>query len=230
MNRYFTVGRTVSVPSPVFSDRREAGKALGEFVPRSDGARSEQSELVLGLANGGVLVAAGFAAARDQEWTEVGVALAKKLPIPGTTEAGFGAVSQDGDRVLNESLVARLRLGEAQIDAITASTKRRLQARQEAFGRRPLSVTGRRVYLVDDGLASGYTMRAAALMVRRSNPAQLLLAVPVAPTSALEVVQDYFDGGYCLLVQETTPFAVASFYRDFRDVTDAEVKAVLEAA
>jgi predicted phosphoribosyltransferase len=114
-------------------------------------------------------------------------------------------------------------------DRIVADVLAEVRRRSVAYvgHDRPPNVRGRRVYMVDDGLASGYTMIAAAQMVRRQEPAQLFLAVPVSPVGSLRAAEPYFDDVTCLIAQATHPFAVASFYADFHDMSDDEVREVL---
>ncbi|MDK1030587.1 MAG: phosphoribosyltransferase family protein [Planctomycetia bacterium] len=217
------IGKTVDRAFVAFRDRAEAGRAIVQSLA----AEPAPGAVVLAVPRGGVPVARQIA---DALHAPMGLIFVRKLPIPGAPEAGFGAVALDGGTVLNERLVSRLRMPEGEIDRIVglvlAEVKRR--ARKYLDAEIPPEVTGKRVYLVDDGLATGYTMIAAAGMIRRQGPARMVLCVPVSPAGPLGEVGPYFDDVHCLIRQRELPFAVASFYRDFPDLSDAEVVRILE--
>jgi putative phosphoribosyl transferase len=228
-----SIQRRVSRPFAAFQDRTEAGRALARAVcPQvSQPAASEEERrcnAVLAVPRGGVAVAAPLAEALH---APLDLLIVRKLPIPDSPEAGFGAVALDGSVVLNEPLVRDLGLSRPQIDAVVkgvlAEVRRR--AREYAGHARPPEpdVRGKRVWLVDDGLASGFTMIAAARMVKQCEPARMTLCVPVSPHNSLKAVEPYFDEVQCLIEQAHPPFAVASFYEDFHDLTDEQVRAIV---
>jgi putative phosphoribosyl transferase len=138
-------------------------------------------------------------------------------------------VTIDGSLELNQPVVEGLGLSEEEIQLITAQVTREIRRRAKEYSGsdQPPVVAGRRVYMVDDGLATGYTMIAAARMVRKQKPLALVLAVPVSPARSLESVSEFFDESYCLVVQLSPRFAVASFYEDFHDLSDQEVRKIL---
>lgn len=225
------VQKKVSRPFAAFRDRTDAGQALARAVcpqvPASAKSEDERrSNVVLAVPRGGVAVAAPLAEALQ---APLDLLIVRKLPIPDSPEAGFGAVALDGSVVLNEPLVRDLGLSRPQIDAIVkevlAEVRRR--AREYTGHDRPPDVRGKRVWLVDDGLASGFTMIAAARMVQQCEPARMTLCVPVSPRNSLKAVEAYFDEVQCLIEQAHPPFAVASFYEDFRDLTDDQVRAIV---
>lgn len=207
---------------PAFRDRCDAGARLADFVP----TEREGDSVVLAVPRGGIPVGEPLAVALDAPLHMVPV---RKLPIPSNPEAGFGAVALDGSRVLNDVLVYRFGLTQSLIDAVTEEVIEEVRRRAREYGgnEQHLPVQGRVAYLVDDGLASGYTMIAAAQMVRNLDPAALILAVPCSPWDSISRVQAYFDEMYFLYVQERTPFAVASYYRSFPDMSDDEVREIL---
>jgi putative phosphoribosyl transferase len=216
------IGATVAHPPPAFRDRRDAGRMLAEFVdpdPRMDW-------VLMALPRGGVPVADPIA-----EFLEVPIelAIARKLPIPTSPEAGFGAVALDGSTALNEDMLQALYLSERQINAIAEEVREEVRRRaREYLGHDNLpELSGKHVMLIDDGLATGYTMIAAAKMVRKLEPGRIVLAVPVSPVGSIRAVEEYFDDIHCLIAQTTTPFAVASFYLDFHDLSDGEVRKIL---
>lgn len=217
------VPRPLRRPIPEFMDRSDAGEQLLAFVRPRPADRS----IVLTLPRGGVPVGQPLA---RRLGAPLDVVVVRKLPVPDSPEQGFGAVTPDGSVVLNDRHVRYLRLAPSEIDAITQGVLREVIRRQTVYrpSREPLDVRGRTVYLVDDGLATGYTMVAAAKMLREMSLQSLILAVPCSPIDSLETVRPYFDELFCLVAQESGPFAVASFYVDFHDLSDQEVLEILK--
>jgi putative phosphoribosyl transferase len=157
---------------------------------------------------------------------------ARKLPIPASPEMGFGAIAIDGSLVLNDWVVSSFGIGERTIRSVARDVRREVERRAHVYGadgERP-DVQGKRVYIVDDGLATGYTAMAGAKMVRANSPSSVTLCVPVSPVDSISTVQPHFDEIHCLIAQESHPFAVASFYRDFHDLSDREVIRILREA
>ena len=189
--------------------------------------RPDEPSIVLALPRGGIPVAAPIAEALDAEFTAV---LARKLPIPDSPEMGFGAVAIDGSRVINEAVVYDFRISESQVDRVAEQVNREVRRRAEEYvgSDSPPDVNGKHAFMVDDGLATGYSMLAAVKMVRKGNPLSVTLCVPVSPIRSIHTVEEHFDRVYCLAAQERSPFAVASFYADFHDLSDEEVIAILE--
>lgn len=219
------IGRRVGEAEPAFEDRTEAGRRLAEWVePRGDGER-----IVLGLPRGGVPVAASLAEALG---APLGLALARKLPVPASPEMGFGAVALDGTTVLNADVMATYHISREESEAVAREVREevRRRAREYTGLEQPPDVRGRRVYLVDDGLATGYSVMAAARMLRAGGAESLVLAVPCAPLGTLRAVAPSFDEAWCLYAQDRGSFAVASFYRWWADLTDDEVVALLREA
>jgi putative phosphoribosyl transferase len=215
-------GETVKRPRAAFADRLEAGARLAEFM----GAEPDPKAIVFALPRGGVPVGNALAEALGAPLEPI---LVRKLPIPFSPEAGFGAVAIDGSVVLNEGLVADLGISGETIDAVVEEVLREVRRRAGEYGaaKELPEARDRNVYIVDDGLASGYTMIAAAQAVRRKGPRSMTAAVPVSPRDSLTAVAPYFDRVYCMIEQERPPFAVASFYEDFHDLSDEEVKEIL---
>ena len=156
--------------------------------------------------------------------------LVRKLPIPISPEMGFGAVTIDGTSILNERVVSEYGLSKREIEAITQHVKEEVirRAREYLGDDWKPEVRGTNVYMVDDGLATGYSVIAAASMIRKLEPRMIVLCVPVSPVTSIDAVRPYFDEIYCLIAQDRGPFAVASFYEDFHEMTDDEVREVLE--
>jgi len=207
----------------VFEDRRDAGRQLGAAVARL----GLEDPLVLGIARGGVIVAAEVADALD---AELGVAVARKLGAPMNPELGIGAVTADGTVVLDEEVALATGASEsfvrAQIERETAEARRRLEAFDGRFLRDP---AGRVVVLVDDGIATGVTARAALRALRRAGARSVILAVPCAPPRTVDELGLEADRVVALIIDRDF-IATGQYYRDFRPVSDEDVLAALEAA
>jgi putative phosphoribosyl transferase len=154
----------------------------------------------------------------------------RKLPIPSDPEAGFGAIAPDGTVVLNEDMVRYLGLSKKEIDQISISVLSEVRRRvREYRGDRPLpDLKNKTVIAVDDGLASGYTMIAAVRAIKKSSTKKIIVAVPCSPASSAERLRQEADEVICLFEQQSGPFAVASYYENFPDLTDDEVKSLLK--
>ncbi len=203
-------------------DRISAGKALAEALESYSG---RDDVIVLGLPRGGVPVAAEIARSLH---APLDVMLVRKLGIPGQPELAMGAIASGGVQVLNEDLVQRLGITGETIDAVVASEQRELERRERAYrGERPWpELADRCVILVDDGLATGATMRAAIDAVRAQKPACLVVAVPVAPPDTVSALEPLVDQVVCLFQPE--PFmAIGQWYQDFSQTPDSEVKELL---
>jgi len=205
-----------------FRDRDEAGRALAErltqYADRTD-------VLVLALPRGGVPVGAAIAEALH---VPLDVFLVRKLGVPGHEELAMGAIASGGVRVLNDDVLRELPISEAEIDAVAAREARELRRREQEYrnGRPPADVRGKIVILVDDGLATGATMKAAAAALRRMGPAKTVVAVPVGAAQTCGELRDLADEVVC--AEQPDPFyAVGSWYRDFNQTTDAEVRELL---
>jgi predicted phosphoribosyltransferase len=210
---------------PSFRDRQEAGEALasklGPYADRDD-------VIVLALPRGGVPVA--FEVARTLG-APLDVFTVRKLGVPGHEEWGFGAIATGGVRVLDRDLVARLGLPDGLVDQVTARERRELERRERVYrdGRPAPAVKGKTVIVVDDGLATGSTMRAAVEALRALEPAEIVVAVPTGARQTCDELRPHVDA----LVCTTTPepfYAVGEQYEDFSATTDDEVCRLLAAA
>jgi predicted phosphoribosyltransferase len=210
----------------VFSDRTDAGRILAEMLaPEYAGI---DDGIILAIPSGGVPV--GLEIARRLR-LPLDLMIVRKLQIPGNTEAGFGAMGLDGKLFLNEEMLPHLRLSEAQIEAQAAIVREELDRRNRLFraDRPPPDLAGKTVILVDDGLASGYTMRAAATSVREGKAAGLVMAVPTALIDSIEKVGPLANEVYCANVHDFWPFAVASAYRHWSDLSRQEVVELIKS-
>lgn len=205
-----------------FADRSDAGRVLAAQVAREP----DHMAVVLALPRGGVPVGVEVAAALGCELRPVAV---RKLPLPSSPEMGFGAVTVDGTTALNHAVMRRFGVTMGQAAIVTEQVRQEVIRRAHLYpGAEELPLlTGRRVIIVDDGLATGYTMIATAEMVRHQDPGVVEVAIPCAPASAVEAVSHHCDALLCLVVSGADSFAVASFYESFPDLTDEEVVATL---
>jgi putative phosphoribosyl transferase len=209
----------------LFRDRFEAGRRLAGTLSRYAG---RPDVLVLALPRGGVPVAYEVARALS---APLDVFLVRKLGIPGHEELAMGAIATGGVRILNEEVVRRLGVPDEVLDAVAAREQVELERREQAYrdGRSPPDVRGRTVILVDDGLATGSTMRAAVRALRAQGPARIVVAVPVGAPETCAEFQDEADDVICAVTPD--PFyAVGLWYGDFSQTTDEEVRELLARA
>ena len=211
--------------SRTFADRTEAGqrlaRALHAYAGRAD-------LLVLALPRGGVPVAYEVARALG---APLDLLLVRKLGVPGHEELAMGAIASGGIRVLNREVIAATGVGESQIEAAAAREQRELERRAGAYRgeRPPPTIAGRCVILIDDGLATGATMRAALAALRPQHPAALVVAVPVAPPETLARLRAEANDVVCLEAPEAF-YAIGAWYRDFGQLHDDQVRALLARA
>jgi predicted phosphoribosyltransferase len=206
-----------------FTDRCEAGHALAALLADHAGR-----DIVLALPRGGVPV--GYEVARALR-APLDVFVVRKLGMPGQEELAFGAIASGGARVLNEEVVDMTRLPREKIDRITAREMRELERREELYrgDREPHDVRDRTVILVDDGLATGSTMRAAVTALRARGPARIIVAVPLAAPQTRDAFRSIADDIVCVRTPE--PFhAVGLWYEDFSQTSDDEVRMLLARA
>jgi putative phosphoribosyl transferase len=209
----------------LFRDRIEAGRMLAGKLRRYAG-RSDV--VVLALPRGGVPVAFEVAKALQ---APMDVFLVRKLGVPGDEELAMGAVASGGVRVLNEEVVRWNRIGESTIEAVAQREQRELERRERLYrhGRTMPEISDKTIILVDDGLATGTTMRAAITALRSFNPSRIVIAVPTGPPDTCKEFQDEAEVVVCATTPE--PFwAIGSWYEDFRQTTDEEVQSFLDRA
>ena len=201
-----------------FRDRVAAGRALAAAVkPHGD-----RDAVVLALPRGGVPVAAEVAAALG---ADLDLMIVRKLGVPGHSELAMGAIASGGIRVLNSHVIASLRIQETAIEEVARREERELERREHAYrGARPRPVIeGRCVFLVDDGIATGATMRAAIAALRRGSPAKIVVAVPVAPPDTVDRLRSEADEVICLATPEAF-WAIGQFYVEFPQLSDEAVR------
>ena len=217
-----------TAPALPFRHRDEAGRALAERLAALAASWDRTNAVVLALPRGGVPVARPIAQALG---LPLDVLIVRKLGVPGQPEFAMGAIASGGLRVLNDDVVRMLDISAATIDAIARDEAAELARREQLYrgNQAPPALAGRTVILVDDGLATGATMRAAVRAVRTQAPARIVVAVPVASADTAEDLRREAD----MVVAVATPepfMAVGCWYRDFDQVSDAQVQRLLAEA
>lgn len=202
----------------LYQDRNDAGKKLAEELKEYKG----KNVLVFAIPRGGVPV--GYEVAKFLE-TSLDVIVARKLHIPWEPEAGFGALAPDGTMILNEEMVVDFGIDKKTIEEVKDEVLKEIKRREKIYREeKPFSeIKNRTVIIVDDGLASGYTMIAAVKFLRKMKPTKIVVAVPTASENAYNEVKKIADEVISLYVQKGYPYAVASFYQEWHDLTDEEV-------
>lgn len=208
-----------------FRDRTEAGRLLAKDLMRYAG---RDDVVVLALPRGGVPVAFEVAKALN---APLDLFIVRKLGVPGREELAMGAVASGGMRVLNEDVLRWYQISQNTIEAVAQVEMQELERRERAYrGNRPMpELSNRTVILVDDGLATGTSMRAAITALRPYKPAQIIVAVPTGPADTCKEFQHVADAVVCV----TTPqpfWAIGAWYEDFSQTTDQEVQSLLALA
>jgi len=209
----------------LFKDRSDAGKRLADRLHRY---RNDPDTIVLGLPRGGVPVAYEVAERLD---APLDVFVVRKLGTPGQKELAMGAIASGGVTVLDNTLIGHLHLHSEDIRRVIEHEQTELTRRERAYrdDRPPVDVRGKTVILVDDGLATGSTMRAAVRALRKSDPERIVVAVPTAAISTCEALREEVEDVVCA----TTPYpfqSVGQWYEDFSQTTDDEVRELLQRA
>jgi putative phosphoribosyl transferase len=208
-----------------FHDRFEAGRRLATELERYS---NRPDVLVLGLPRGGVPVAFEVAKALN---VPLDIFVVRKLGLPGQEELAMGAIATGGVRVLNRDVVQALRIPSSVIDTVARQEQRELERRERRYrdDRPPPDIPGRTIILVDDGLATGATMQAAAAALRQQHPMRIVVAVPTAAPETCDALRSTVDEVVCAITP--SPFyAVGLWYQDFSQTTDEEVHFLLERA
>ena len=209
-----------------FADRLEAGRELGRELARRFGGRADL--FVLALPRGGVPV--GHEVARALH-APLDVFIVRKLGMPGHEEFAMGAIASGGVRILDEQVVRTYGVSAADVERVVAAEQLELERRERQYrGERPFpDVEGKTVVLVDDGLATGASMRAAVAALRAERPARVVVAVPVSAAETCDAFRGEVDDIVCAVTPE--PFyAVGLWYEDFSQTTDEEVHGLLDRA
>ena len=208
----------------VFKDRKEAGRLLAQRLL----GYKDVNGIVLAIPSGGVPVAAEIAKVLG---LSLDVIIVRKIQLPDNTEAGFGAVGPDGEVSLNANLISQLHLTQEEVERQIQITVDTIKRRNELFrkGRQFPLLKDKVVIIVDDGLASGYTMLAAVDFIKRHKPGRVVIAVPTAPKETVDLILPRVDELVCLNVRSGFTFAVADAYENWYDLEDEEVISILRS-
>jgi len=208
-----------------YPDRTAAGQTLAEQLGHYKGTRDL---LVLGLPRGGVPVAYEVARVLD---APLDVFVVRKIGVPGHEELAMGALASGGIRVLNDDVVRQLAPTESLLEDLTYEEQQEVEQREQRYRGEstPPTISGRTIILIDDGLATGATMRAACAAVRQQQPVRLVVAVPVAAPQVCDDMQQEADEVVCALTPPTLG-GIGGWYADFRQTTDDEVRQLLGQA
>lgn len=204
-------------PQPLFRNRADAGKHLAERLSQHYGIEV----IVFAIPRGGVPVAIKVAKKLE---APLDIVVPCKITIPHNPEAGYGAVTEDGTTVLNEPLVRRLGLTKPQIERQAREVRAEIERRSAIYRDQLLAspVDGKTAIIIDDSLASGFTIVAAVKSIKRRKAARIVVAVPIASGTAYDLIKPLADDLVCLFIAHSPYFAVASFYQHWYDLTDEE--------
>ncbi len=207
----------------IFEDRFDAGRRLAKKLVKFTGPNT----IVLAVPKGGIPLAAVADKKFQISWH---VIVTAKLPIPWNPESGFGAVAADGSVVLNNSIVEGLELTTDEIQQVVDEVRKQLNKRVAEYSsiRKPIEVVGKDVILIDDGIASGYTMLAAIESLRSQNASRVIVSAPVASRSAAQLIEKNADDMVIEIISPAIPFAVADFYLDWHDLSDEDISILLK--
>ena len=221
-----------------YESRFKAGEILAEFIlsqnPVIKRIISNKIEKVFlfAIPNGGVPVVEGFCSVLKINYD---VLIVRKIKIPYNTEAGFGSVTTDGTVLINEALLSRLNLSESSIENSIETTKREIKERIDFYNKSTdiessynSLINKNYIFIMDDGLASGFTMLAAIKMIKKYNPKQLYIGIPTAPLHTVTLIQHDVDEIYCPNIRKTSWFAVADAYKHWYDVPEKEVLDIIK--
>jgi len=193
----------------LFRNRKHAGRKLAEFT------RDLEFDLIAAIPRGGIAVAAEIAKIRKKRLLVVGV---RKIPIPWNPEAGFGAIAEDGSTFINRSIFEHLNLLDEEVEELANDVRKEVERRVRIYRKGAIpDLNGKVILLVDDGFATGYTAIAAIELLKKKG-AIVYAAAPCAPSDTVKLLKEYADKVIVIHVQGYGPFAVASYYDDFRDL------------
>ncbi|MEX2690445.1 MAG: phosphoribosyltransferase [Candidatus Njordarchaeum guaymaensis] len=206
----------------IFKDRSDAGQKLAVFLKRY--LSNERNLVILAIPRGGIPV--GCIVARELN-VDFDIVVVRKIPIPWDPEAGFGAVTPDGETLMDENLArGYLGLDTATIRNLVSGVLREIKRREVLYrgSNKPINLKDKKIIIIDDGLATGYTMFAAINYVRKQMPKEIMVAVPTASERSIYFIDKHVNMVFCLNIRSGIPyFAVADAYVNWRDLTDNDV-------
>jgi len=216
-----------------YASRVEAGKLLAEFILHENEQlynfilENKENYFCFAIPNGGVPVTDGFCAHFNLNYD---ILIVRKIKIPYNTEAGFGSVSTDGTILINKQLLSRLNLSEQAVNDSIDLTKKEIKERLKFYKKEHdledfymQTIKNKNIFILDDGLASGFTMLAAINMIKKYHPTKIFIAVPTAPLRTIKNVKPEVDEIFCPIIREVIWFAVADAYKTWYDVPESEV-------
>lgn len=216
-----------------YESRAKAGKILADVVLKNESLEKELANtIVFTIPNGGVPVAEGFCSILNATYT---LLIVRKIKIPYNPEAGFGSITTDGTILLNKSLLSRLNLSSSEIEISIKITKNEIEDRLKFYNipknherSYDMDIQDKLVFMMDDGLASGFTMLAGIKMVKKYHPSKIIIAVPTAPYHTIETIKKEVDQIICPNIRKTSWFAVADAYKHWYDLPDDEVLEIIQ--
>ncbi|MFX0086787.1 MAG: phosphoribosyltransferase family protein [Candidatus Hodarchaeota archaeon] len=202
----------------IFKSRRHAGFLLGSFTTFED------FDILFAIPNGGLPVALGLVEFPLIPRTVIDVLIIRKIQIPGNTEAGMGAVTPDGQIFLNEELMSRLSITSYSLEKQIERAIQQIEKRRREFTSAvEFQVYGKKIIIIDDGIASGFSMLAGAKWLKKLG-AEITISVPTAPLSSLKRIEPHVEKIICLNIRDRYPFAVADAYQNWYDLSMIEAK------
>ena len=221
-----------------YDSRFEAGKDLANVIQNKNIdlfqtlKENPNDNFCFAVPNGGVPIAEGFCDCFGMKYDLV---IVRKIKIPWNTEAGFGSITTDGTVLINQSLYDQLNLTDAQFEQAIKITKQEIQERLKLYEKETnleynykQKIQGKQIFMMDDGLASGFTMLAAIKMIKKYNPKKIFIAVPTAPLHTVKKFKGEVDGLFCPNIRDVWHFAVADAYKHWYDVPESEVMEMLK--
>ncbi len=207
----------------VFDSREHAGKLLANLL------RGKQFDFCYIIPSGGLPVGYGLLTSDEFKLIPFDLMIVKKIQLPWSTEAGMGAVTPDGQVFLNDNLISQITISNKELQEQVVKTQEMIVALREAFNlTETKSPRGKRVLLLDDGIASGFSMRAAAHWMKKKQAREVFIITPTAPLRSLEKLEPLVDGIYCVNIRTGFSFAVADAYQDWYDLGTEEAKEYME--
>jgi predicted phosphoribosyltransferase len=221
-----------------YKSRFQAGTRLASLLEDNNPKLYERIQkrrekiFCFAIPNGGVPVSEGFCSVLSLKYD---LLILRKIKIPYNPEAGFGSITTDGSLLLNETLLSKLNLSQKEIENSIETTKEEIRVRLRYYGKSDIEVQSysnrildKYIFLIDDGLASGFTMLAAIKMVRNYNPQKIIVLAPTAPFRTIQKIQEKVDTVICANIKRTIRFAVAQAYKNWYDLTEKEVLEILQ--
>jgi predicted phosphoribosyltransferase len=222
---------------PKYKTRFRAGEKLAEFLIEKNPhiykqiLKNQKEFFCFAIPNGGVSVTEGFCSRFNLNYD---ILIVRKIKIPHNTEAGFGSITTDGTVLINQPLLSQLNLPKESIKDSIELTKTEISNRLQFYNKKnnlkdiyEQHIKKRNVFILDDGLASGFTIRAAINMIKKYNPEKIFLAIPTAPLRTVKIIKPEVDEIFCPNIREVVWFAVADAYANWYDVPESEVIGIL---